>query len=163
MGHIKSFNEFINESFSIDSMADDIYSILDTEYSGNFLKPVANAESPYLTSILDAFNIGYSGDIYEIRFNENNVFDNEDYTYYQIFVADNAPIDPNRNVYSSLWIEYGELGYTDGAEPWCLYYNAKKDKWISNESKSTWQYNENLMNLIMNITPVVNPSTKYVK
>ena len=52
---------------------------------------------------------------------------------------------------------------TDGAEPWCLYYDAKKDKWISNESKSTWQYNKNLMDLIMNITPVVNPKTKYVK
>ena len=105
----------------------------------------------------------YNGDLYEIGFNENNVFNNEDYIYYQIFVADNAPMDPNRNVYSSLWIEYGELGYTDGAEPWCLYYDAKKDKWISNESKSTWQYNKNLMNLIMNITPVVNPKTKYVK
>ena len=105
----------------------------------------------------------YNGDLYEIAFNENNVFNNEDYIYYQIFVADNAPMDPNRNVYSSLWIEYGELGYTDGAEPWCLYYDAKKDKWISNESKSTWQYNKNLMDLIMNITPVVNPKTKYVK
>ena len=111
--------------------------------------------------IMDEYT--YNGDLYEIGFNENNVFNNEDYIYYQIFVADNAPMDPNRNVYSSLWIEYGELGYTDGAEPWCLYYDAKKDKWISNESKSTWQYNKNLMDLIMNITPVVNPKTKYVK
>ena len=47
----------------------------------------------------------YNGDLYEIGFNENNVFNNEDYIYYQIFVADNAPMDPNRNVYSSLWIE----------------------------------------------------------
>ena len=62
---VKSFEEFINESvFSIGSIADDIYSILCIEYSGNFFEPVTNEESLYLTSILDAFNMEYNGDLY---------------------------------------------------------------------------------------------------
>ena len=162
MGIVKTFSEFIKEAFSsVKTLADNIYEVLEEEYSGNFLKPIDDEESPYLASILDAYNIEYDGDIFEIGFVKDNIFDNDDYVYYQIFVADNAPIDPDNGVNSSLWIEYGEKGFTDGPEPWCLWYDAENDLWTSNE-KVAIDDEDGIINLLVRITSLVNPHTKYV-
>ena len=157
MGYIKTFSEFINESFSpIKDLANNIYAALEKGYSGNFGKPMRDDETPYLASVAD-----YNGELFKIIFTSENIFDNDRFDFYAIYVADNAPIDPDNGVSSSLWIEYGEKGYTDGREPWCLYYDAENDTWDSTGDNTIFRHNR-IMNVIGRITSIVNPHTEYV-
>ena len=149
MGQIKTFSEFINESFSpIKDLANNIYMTLEKDYAGNFHKPL-KGESPHLSA---------NSEVWEIIFDNKNIFDNDNFVFYQIFVADNAPLENNVN--SSLWIEYGENGYIDGPESWCLYYDTENDIW---ESTSEDDVEESIMDVLIRITSLVNPKTKYTK
>lgn len=162
MGFVKTFSEFIKESFSsVGKLANSIYAVLDKEYSGNFYEPDSNADSACLDAELDSFNLEYNGDLFEISFDEDCLFNTDDIVFYQIFVADNAPIDPNNDVTSSLWIEFGENGYTEGPETWCLYYDTENDSWESTGADDEIR-DSRIIEVVTRITSLVNPHTKYV-
>lgn len=176
MGHIKTFSEFINEAVSpVKKNADNIYKALHKWERGYFVNPMKK-ESSYLTSVVNEFGVEYNGEIYAIGINDGcelNAYRKN--IFYQVFVADNAPIDPENGVNSSLWIEYGEESprYDQYGhfvkplvdKPWCLYYISETDTWVSvggpikidnipeNDFGTKW--------ILSLTTPVVNPKTKY--
>ena len=164
MGIIKTFGEWINESASsVKSLTDRVYqAIVDAGLGDNFMQPQYNAESPWLTSQADAYGFDIDAEVDCIPFAENSVFDSENYTFYQIFISDNVPVNDMGGT-ASLWIEYGENGYTDGPEPWVFYYSVDADHWDGNGplDGNADDVNPELLKLISTITHAVNPRTKF--
>ena len=133
MGTIKKFNEWINESYSsVRTLTNNIYqAIVDAGLGSNFNKPEYNDESPWLTAQADA---------------------------YDFEITDETPINDEGDT-ASVIIEYGEDDYTDGPEPWVLYYSAKEDNSDGNGPIKN-PYSK-LANLICAISQAINPKTKY--
>ena len=160
MGIVKKFNEWLNESVSsVKSLTDNIYqALVDAGLGDNFNAPEYNDESSYLTAQADSYGFGITDEVDCIPFGEGSTFDYDKYIFYGIYITDEAPIN-DRGDTASVIIEYGEDDYTDGPEPWALYYSAKEDNWDGNGPIKN--PGSELANLICVISQAINPETKY--
>ena len=160
MGMIKKFNEWINESYSsVRTLTNNIYqAIVDAGLGSNFNKPEYNDESPWLTAQADAYDFEITDEVDCIPFGEGSTFDYDKYIFYGIYITDETPINDGGDT-ASVIIEYGEDDYTDGPEPWVLYYSAKEDNWDGNGPIKNPR--SELANLICAISQAINPKTKY--
>lgn len=166
MGIVKKFNEWINESYSsVRPLTNNIYqTIVDAGLGSNFNKPKYNDESPWLTAQADTYDFEITNEVDCIPFSEGSTFDYDKYIFYGIYITDETPINDGGDT-ASVIIEYGEDDYTDGPEPWVLYYSAKTDHWDGSENGpidgNSNDVNPDLLKLIATITPIVNPRTKF--
>ena len=160
MGIIKTFSQWLNESVSsVRTLTDNVYqAIVDAGLGDNFNEPEYNDESPYLTAQADAFGFEITDEVDCIPFGEGSTFDYDKYIFYAIYITDEAPINDEGDT-ASIIIEYGEDDYTDGPEPWVLYYSAKEDNWDGNGPIKN--PSSELANLICVISQAINPETKY--
>ena len=161
MGIIKTFSQWLNESSSsVRTLTDNVYqAIVDAELGDNFYEPKYNSESPFLTAQADAYGFEITDEVDAISFKEGSIYDYNNYIFYTIYITDEAPINDNGDT-ASIFIEYGEDDYTDGPEPWCLYYSAATDKWLSTEDNLK-NPNTDLTKLLGILAKVINPGTKY--
>ena len=163
MKTIKTFSEWLNESYSsVRTLTKNIYqAIVDADFGSNFNKPEYNDESSWLTAQAAAYDFQITDEVDCIPFGEGSTFDYDKYIFYGIYITDEAPIN-DRGGRASIIIEYGEDDYTDGPEPWVLYYSAKEDNWDGNGPiNENDDLNPDLLKLIATITPIVNPRTKF--
>lgn len=160
MGIIKKFNEWINESYSsVRTLTNNIYqAIVDAGLGSNFNKPEYNDESSWLTAQADAYDFEITDEVDCIPFSESSTLDYGKYIFYGIYITDETPINDGGDT-ASVIIEYGEDDYTDGPEPWVLYYSAKEDNWDGNGPIKNPR--SKLDNLICVISQTINPKTKY--
>ena len=161
MGIIKTFSEWLKESSSsVRTLTNNIYqAIVDAGLGSNFNEPEYNDESSYLTAQADAYGFEITDEVDCIPFGEGSTFDYDKYIFYGIYVTDEAPINDKGGT-ASIIIEYGEDDYTDGPEPWCLYYSAATDKWLSDENNLK-NPNANLAKLLGVLAKAINPGTRY--
>lgn len=162
MSIVKKFNEWVNETYGpVKNITNDVYqAIVDAGLGDNFMRPQYNTESPWLTAQADTYGFDIDAEVDCIPFAENSIFDSKDYTFYQIFISDNVPVNDMGGT-ASLWIEYGENGYADGPEPWVFYYSIEADHWDGDGpfDGNSDDVNPELLKLISAITCAVNPRT----
>lgn len=124
MKTIKTFNEWINESASSGKIVDYIYqALVDAGFGDAVFEPTYDDDFPVSDEDAELYGIRYSDDVDYISFKEGSI-DFDKFIFYGIYVINEVGSHS-----ASIIILYGEDDYTDGPEPWHLYYSSKYGIW----------------------------------